>query len=94
MSAVLSEVSRNLVAHAGNDNDYDKYPKDHIKIKVASAAVVVHSFTAISHCKLLLSTFCNIYYVVIIIFAFCPNVLLEFFIKIGYNKNSYIFLRR
>lgn len=72
-----------LVAHTSYDNDDDKYPKDHIKIEVAAAASAAVSLTAFSHSELLLSMFCNIYYDFTYFFAFCPNVLLEFFIKIG-----------
>lgn len=82
-----------LVAHTCNDNDDDKNPKNHIKIKITAAEVFI-SFTAITHCKFLLSMFCSIYYDYSVKFADCPHVLLEFFIEMGYNRNSDIFLGR
>lgn len=75
-----------LVAHACYDYDDDKNPKNHIKIEVTAAetsAAAVISFTALSHCEFLLSMFCNIYYDYSVNFAFCPHVLLEFFLEIG-----------
>lgn len=36
-----------LVAHTGNDNDDDEYPKDHIKIEVAASAAA--SAVAVAH---------------------------------------------
>ncbi len=57
-----------LVAHTGYDNDDDKNPKNHIKVKVTT----IISFTAFSHCRLLLSMFCNIYYDYYVKFADCP----------------------
>ena len=64
-----------LIAHTCNDNNYDKNPKDHIKIEVAAAAAVVAvvvAYAAVSHDEVLLSCICNIYYVFQRNFAFCP----------------------
>ena len=64
-----------IAAHTSYDDDNDKNPKNHIKIEVTAAI----SFTAFSHCRLLLSKYCNIYYEARSIFADCPRVLLVFF---------------
>ncbi len=37
-----------VIAHTCNNYDYDKNPKDHIKVKIAAAAAVV-SLTALTH---------------------------------------------
>lgn len=35
-----------VIAHASNDNDDDKYPKDHIKVKIAAtSAAVIATFS-------------------------------------------------
>ena len=76
-----SPPSIELVVEYTYDNDDDKNPKDHIKIKAVVTTII--SLTAFSHCRLLLSMFCNIYYDGYVKFADCPHVLLEFFIEIG-----------
>ncbi len=86
-------IKRELVAHASNNNDDDKYPKDHIKVEIAASASAV-VLIALRHCEPLLSKICSIYYESLIIFVFCPQVLLEFFIKMGYNSRSNIFYGR
>lgn len=86
--------NQSVIAHTSYDDDDDKNPKNHIKIKIAAAKAAVISFTAFSHCELLLSAFCNIYYDKYKKIALCPNVILEFFAKIGYNRSSDIFLGR
>lgn len=38
-----------LVAHTGYNNDDNKYPKNHIKVKVSATAAVVAYGTTVTH---------------------------------------------
>lgn len=46
------------------DNDDDKNPENHIKIKSATASATHIANTIAIHCGVLLSMFCNIYYAI------------------------------
>jgi len=38
-----------VIAHTGYDNDDNKYPQNHIKVKVSATAAVVAYRTAVTH---------------------------------------------
>lgn len=91
MPVLLKYVSRLLIAHTCNDNNYDKNPKDHIKIEVAAAAAVtavVVAYAAVSHNEVLLSCICNIYYDKPVFFAFCPYKSAKIFLSGGVGNSA------